>query len=82
MKVIIVGLRQTGKTTLLHKILRMHPNNTFSFILDGFELLPAGPARANLPDLPNMIITAQTIEEIPPHILANALILKTPDIRV
>jgi GTPase SAR1 family protein len=34
MKIIIIGPAQSGKTTLLHKIIRTNPNIAFPLILD------------------------------------------------
>jgi GTPase SAR1 family protein len=82
MKIVIVGPPASGKTTLLHKIIRMNDRNNFSMIVDGIENLVAGGLAVNLPNLSKMIITAQTLDNVPLHILEGALILRTPDIRV
>lgn len=82
MKVIIVGPSGSGKTTLLHKIIRMNERNHFDMIVDGIEaLIVGGMPLGNVPNLPKMLITCQTLESIPHHILQGALILRTPDIR-
>lgn len=83
MKIVIVGPSASGKTTLLHKIIRMNERNHFDMIIDSIENLAVGGLPViNLPNIPNMIITAQTLESVPPHILQGALVLRTPDIRV
>ena len=81
MKIIIVGPAGSGKTTLLHKIIRMNENNNFDFILDGIELIAPPGGVHNLPNLPNMIITAQTLENVPVHLRESALVLNVQDIR-
>lgn len=78
MKVVIVGGPQSGKTTLVHKIIRMNPQNHFQFILDGIEQIGVN---TQLPDLPNMLVTTQILENIPIHIRNNALILNVEEIR-
>lgn len=84
MKIIIVGPVQSGKTTLLHRIIRSNPDITFSLILDGYESLsPAGNNNilTNLPPNLNYIITAQTLANIPVNIKNSSLILNVPYIR-
>ena len=80
MKIIIIGPVASGKTTLLHKIIRMNENNYFSFILDGVEQLGVAGG-VQLPNLDNMIITAQNIENIPAYVRNGSLILNVQEIR-
>ena len=83
MKVIIVGPPGSGKTTLMHKIIRMNERNHFDMIVDNIEALFAGGLTpVNFPNLPRMILTAQNIDTVPPHVSQNALVLRTPDIRI
>jgi len=72
MRIIIVGPVGSGKTTLLHKIIRM--NNTFNFIIDG-------PIQADIPNVDNLIMTAQSLDVVPAYLLQNSLILRCPDVR-
>lgn len=77
-KIIIVGGRTSGKTTLLHKIIRQNPQLTFQLILDGIECLGNNP---QIPNLDNMIVTTQALEQVPEVIRTGALVLRTPEIR-
>jgi ABC-type cobalamin/Fe3+-siderophores transport system ATPase subunit len=82
MKIIIVGPCGSGKTTLLHKIIRMNDRHTFSFIMDGIEQIGAGVPPYNIPNLPNMLITAIQLESVPQNVRDGALVLRCPDIRI
>jgi len=82
MKIIIVGPAQSGKTTLLHKVIRTNPGITFSIILDGIEGFAA--AHDILPGIPanmNYILTTCLLANVPPAVQAGALILDVPTIR-
>lgn len=83
MKIIIIGPPGSGKTVLLHKIIRSNTNITFNFIIDSYEALGAGAENvfANVPGIANWIIATQTIENIPQNLRNNALILNVPQIR-
>ena len=82
MKIIIVGPAHSGKTTLLHRIVRTNPNITFSLILDGYETLPDAHniLANNHPDV-NFVITTQNIDDIPIHLRNDSLILNVLVIR-
>jgi GTPase SAR1 family protein len=56
MRVIIVGPAQSGKTTMLHRVIRSNTNTTFSLIIDGYEAF-AAPITPNIPVGMNFIIT-------------------------
>lgn len=79
MKIIIVGPAASGKTTLLHKIIRMNERHTFDFISDGVDVPNWGALGVNSN---NLILTTLSLNNVPSHVLQGALILKTPDIRV
>ena len=83
MRVIIVGPTQSGKTTLLHKIIRMNPTLTFQILLDGFEALAqaGNDILANLPPNASFIISALTIEALPVHVRNGAIVLNAQTIR-
>jgi GTPase SAR1 family protein len=80
MKIIIIGPAQSGKTTLLHQIIRSNTNVTFPFILDGYENL-ALPEVPQPPAHVNYIITATTLDNVPVTLRNNALILDIARIR-
>jgi len=74
MRVIIVGLPQSGKTTMLHTIIRSNPNTTFPLILDGYETV-LGAIGINFPIGTSFIITTTNLNNIPQHIKQDSLIL-------
>lgn len=79
MKIVIVGPPQSGKTTLLHKIIRTNNHVTFNLILDGYEGL--GAILSNIPPNTNFILTTQNIVNIPDTIKNCSLILDVQTIR-
>jgi len=82
MRVIIIGPAQSGKTTLLHKIIRTNPGITFSIIIDGLQAI-AGHQNilAGIPPASHFIVTSQTLDIIPDHVRTGALIIDVPTIR-
>jgi ABC-type cobalamin/Fe3+-siderophores transport system ATPase subunit len=82
MRVLIIGPRCTGKTTLLHKILRTNAHINFPIIIDDIQSIQEHQKiLAGIPVDNSFIITSQTIDSIPSHARTGALILTVPDFR-
>ena len=76
--IIIVGPPASGKTTLLHKIMRDNVNGMFSCVIDGVEQIINNLV---LPNNVNWILTCSSLNNVPSHLRDRALVLNVQNIR-
>lgn len=79
MRVIIIGPIESGKTTLLHKLIDTNRDIKFTLVIDNYEQFSINVPPAHCFD--NYIITARTLDSIPEYLKRDALILNMEIIR-